>query len=449
MSKDHSLDRRNFLKTSMVGAAGLALGERSGLAAEPSYPAKSVMEAFELSGFDPRSPGSETFVVAADCHYGMNTGDGLLPIVQEVNAMRPQPAFFLVNGDLALTVSKQFGHRPDARQQETARDELRAFKKHMDLLNVPLKMTLGNHDTHPGEIDPEIFWSVYPDVTPYSSQTLAGVHLLFLNGHSDGNLESKQRTWLNLQVQELSKNGETIVLVHQPALGSIASERGIPIAIHDAFSKYEQPLWLIGGHHHRNFNSLFRLPRTTILQHGIVCSAEGIWGGPEKPGYWIYGLRNGQVQARLFRRLGQGYRVEPAPRRDGGKSLPLPYEDSAGLLWKVFVGEDDETYRVHINAGDVGSWLAYVKEVTYRLPLQGHDEIPRRVGLLGDITGQRGREVFLSSTGKSAWEPVPSIEDQQSLSFFEIPAALRDASELFVKCVCSKEASLSGYSLWS
>lgn len=65
-------------------------------------------------------------------------------------------------------------------------------------------------------------------------------------------------------------------------------ERGIPAAISEAFKKHRSQIWLIAGHSHNNFQEIFQLKNTRLTEHGITCGADGIWGGPEKPGYWLY-----------------------------------------------------------------------------------------------------------------------------------------------------------------
>ena len=104
--------------------------------------------------FDPRAPETFSVVWTADVHYGIGNGDKILPpMLKEVNALDPRPAFFGIAGDLILRASLRFGQVPDEKQKREAIGEFQAFKEHLDLLDrrIPAHLTLGNHDTYPGE----------------------------------------------------------------------------------------------------------------------------------------------------------------------------------------------------------------------------------------------------------------------------------------------------------
>src|SRR5713226_1791107 len=111
------MKRRYFLQTVVRtgGVLGGAFVRSQPSDAVPVYPFKTLAEAMAAAGFDPRHPSSFTVVWAADVHYGCgDAGQILPPVIREVNAMEPRPAFFGIAGDLICKGSLCFGQVPDA-----------------------------------------------------------------------------------------------------------------------------------------------------------------------------------------------------------------------------------------------------------------------------------------------------------------------------------------------
>ena len=125
---------------------------------------------------------------------GSPEGDGMMNTIEDINKMNHKPAFFCIAGDMIVHASTHFGAVPNEKEYQMAINEFRQFKVDADKLDkqVSLKLVLGNHDTHPQEIDPKIFWEVFPGYPPYQSMDLEGIHLIFLNGHSTGYIDIKQ-----------------------------------------------------------------------------------------------------------------------------------------------------------------------------------------------------------------------------------------------------------------
>src|SRR5439155_19798324 len=98
------------------------------------------------------------------------------PLLQEVNALDPRPAFFGIAGYLILKASLSFGQVPDEKQKHEALGEFRAFKEHLRLVDahIPVYLALGNHDTYPGEGEPALFHAVFPDLPEYQVVTVQG-----------------------------------------------------------------------------------------------------------------------------------------------------------------------------------------------------------------------------------------------------------------------------------
>ncbi len=433
--------RRDFLETLTIGAGVLAGMDGRRAEAKPgrSYPHKTFQDACRAAGFDPAATGSQFFVVVADCHYGQCRADGLMPVIAELNAMDPRPAFFLIDGDMACTASLSFGARPNQKQQATAVEEFKSLKRHLARLdrNIAIKLALGNHDTPPGELDPEIFWKVFPESPAYQAFDLAGTRCVILNGHNNGHLDAKQADWLAREASRLDQNREVIAFVHQPSLGSVSNERGIAPPIKRAFARHEGPMWLVCGHCHSNGQSVFALPKTTIVQASVVNSTAGVWGGSETPGYWAYCVRDGRVRARIFRRLGHGFRVAPMPDRSRAKPIPVAFEHSEGVLWKLLVAPGERPYLVSQKAADVETYWFYVTELTYRLPLEKTGGRATRFAVLGnfmlkDPDGSALGCLRVSGDGQT-WQDVPLPKPSESVYSCEIPTALRGGKSLYVQ----------------
>jgi len=440
--------------TTSLLIAWLFLAVRVAVApARPAYPHKTLGDAYRAAGFDPTAKGCFVFAATADTHYGIVNEAGVLPIVEEVNAMRPPPCFFTIVGDMIHDASKFFGQVPDKKQRLKAIAEYRQLKAHLARLDgrIPFQPVLGNHDTYPGETDCGLFRAVFSEHEPYASFDVAGVHFIRLNGGPGGKIAGRQLSWLLKDTAKLPRDRTVVVLVHQPALGSRVRERGVAQAISRAFARHEGPIWAICGHHHTNKVRTFKLPETQIAQFTITRGAEPGWGF-ECPGYWVFCMRNGKLAARIFRRLGKGYRIDPAPDFDRAKSIPLPFDGRDDLIKTILVGEGDEKFRVKADAANsVLDWV-YVKEIVYRLPLAGLPKKPSRLAILASVSALKAKKHFrvsVSADGKG-WQPLDLPGHRKDIYTFEIPAGLRGGKHLYVRILSEgfqSSLSVGGFAL--
>jgi Calcineurin-like phosphoesterase len=442
------MNRREFVR-SVVGAGAFA-GELSlfpafaDAALTPRY--ATLADAWAATKFDPRDAESFSVVWAADVHYGIGAGENILPpLLREVNALDPSPAFFGIAGDLILRASLSFGQVPGEKQKQEAIAEFKAFQQHLRSLDsrIPAYLALGNHDTYPGEGEPALFRTVFPDLPAYQVVTIKGVPFIFLNGGSCGLLDPAQRAWFREQVRKHHRPGSTLVIVlHQPSLGRVVRERGIPAAVREALADCRGDLWMVSGHEHRNEDACFRLPQAVITQATITAGNPATWG-TELPGYWIYGFAKGKLAARVFRRLGQGYAVAPPPPTDQARPILLPFENRPDILWKVLVGEGDEPYRVETQAAWCLNYWYNAKRLVYRFPLAPAGGKAKRCCILDEPSGKEPPKYFLSSDGK-AWEEVGRVERTGSETSFPIPAACLASRSLTVRL---EGCAVSGFAL--
>ncbi len=420
------------------------------------YPFQNLNDAFHALDFEPTEKGNSFFVITADVHYG-SQADGMLPVINEVNKMFPTPDFFCVNGDMIVNGSLSFGRIPTPEGRQAAINEFRAFKKDAENLNRKIKLilTLGNHDTHPKEVDPEMFWEVFPDHPPYQSFNLSGVQIIVLNGGSCGYIDEKQMEWLLNDVNEIPKDQTVIVLIHQPSMAHRTRERGIPEAISEAFTKHKGMVWLIGGHGHTNRQRVFQLQKTKLVQHGITTGVHSMWGGPERPGYWVYCLQNGKVIGRIFRKLETGYRIEVEPDFSNAEKVPMPFDHLDNIVWKVFTGSiEEKKYFINTNGRHCANWWAYVSELTYRLPLKETGNNCTQFAMLCDYRAteeqlNQGGQYFLSLDQKNWKEIELENAEFETLSFL-IPEGFRNAENVFFKFTSSDgmEMHVGGFALF-
>lgn len=416
------------------------------------YPFNTLADAFRAIGFDPAIKGNSFFVVTADVHYGFKGTDGMLTTIHEVNDMDPHPAFLCVNGDLIFNASPTFGILPTPELRLTAIDEYKAFKKDIDLLNpeVRLILALGNHDTHPQEIDPEIFWEVFPGYPPYQSFDLSGMHVIVLNGHSTGYIDPKQMKWLTNDVRSIPKDQSVIIFVHQPSMSRRVRERGIPESLTEAFKDHQGAIWLIGGHEHFNDQKVFQLSKTKLVEHLITCGTANMWGGPEKPGYWIYCLRNGEVAGRIFKHRTQGYRIEAKPDLTSTEIVPMPFDHLKNIVWKTMVGNDDRNYLIHANAGDCLNYWARIKELTYRFPLKEAGNCCTKIAMLCDypkIKNLHQEGQYFLSSDLTDWQEIKLKDVQSDVLIFLIPKNFRHSENVYFKFIPSGESYVGGFAL--
>jgi hypothetical protein len=408
--------------------------------AEPTYPYATLAAAFNAGGFDPALPGAACLVACTDLHIGApQTTTMPSYLIDEINAMEPAPAYLVFTGDMICSASPSFGDRPDAAGKAKATAEFEILKRDLQRLRPETRVRLcpGNHDTYPGEDDAALLRTVFPDAKPYAEEELAGVALFFLNGGASGDLDARQSEWLATAAAALAPTCTAMLCVHQPGLGGVVAERGISTALSRAFDRHEGPLWLLAGHGHSNGDDVFRIGKTTIVQARMTTCNPNTWGDAEKGGYWVYGLRDGAVRCRVFRRPAQGYRLGLLPDRAQARALPVPFGNLEGVLWSVFVGDGDRAYLVSAKAADVVSWWGYLTEVVYRLPLTGPATRPARLAVLASLdhanpdAAKRGA-VALSDDG-TTWHNATLAAPLGGCYLIDIPADLAAGKVLWVR----------------
>lgn len=426
--------------------------------------------AFADAGFDPSAPGCATFIVIGDPHVpwadkvnGRIVGDQSVHLadrIAEWNAMRPRPAALLSMGDQVSTVSGSMGDRwtiKDPAARERAAADIRLFKSYFDRLEIPFYHTVGNHDCYPGEVNAAFYASQYPGWKPYERFELGGATFINLCGGHDGAIEPGQRAWLAKEAASIPKDRTVFVIAHYPNVGvGRVDGYDIGVVIREFFSNRTADTWLLAGHNHEDEICRYSLPgggRLFVATHVR-----------ENFGYWVYGLRDGQLAVRVLVPFETGaVRGEPKAGLTGTAVpdrglMPLPFEHEGGnLLWKQMFGQaGDEIYRVSVDDDqyDAGSYFFYVGNVVYRLPL-GKARGATRFGVYGRMLGNRDTHapetVEVSADGKS-WTSVenPWKDCRNTCYSVDIPASLRDGEWLYVRIGgfgLGCDSSLAGFAL--
>jgi hypothetical protein len=434
----------------LCGCLLLWAGSATVRAADPAYPYPDAHAAAADLGFDAAAPGCAWFVACTDSHVAFpKSPEFPRYIIDDVNTMEPAPAFLVVTGDMICSASLSFGNRPNAAQKKTAIKEFEAVRDSLKEIKrgVPIRFAPGNHDTYPGETDAALLRSVFPMAKPYSIEVLAGVHLFFLNGGSSGSLDADQQTWLLSEAARVPTEAQAILFVHQPALGSVATERGIGAPVAKSFADHRGLMWMLAGHVHSNHDSVFQLPNTTIVQTSMATCSPNYWGGPQKPGYWIYCLENGVVKGRIYRRFPQGYRIMPLPDRGNPRAIPVPFEGLKPVLRTVLVGDGDREFLKSAKAADVITWWAYIKDLQYAFPKTLFQTPPTRLAVLASLSHnhkdpKRRGHLFLSADGEE-WQEVTLSAPRNGSYVVPIPAEVQAADAIHVRITGS--GNLGGF----
>jgi len=175
-----------------------------------------------------------------------------------------------------------------------------------------------------------------------------------------------------------------------------------------------------------------------------------MWGGPERPGYWIYCLCNGEVAGRIFKHRTQGYRIEAKPDSDKAEIVPMPFDHLDNIVWKTMVGNDDRNFLVHAQAGDCLDYWAHIKELTYRFPLKEAGNRCTKIAMLCDYpktnTLYQEGQYFISSD-RTDWHEIKLEDAQSDVLLFSIPESLRQSENVYFKFLPSGEAYVGGFAL--
>lgn len=454
------MSRRMFL----AGSASLASGCLATRMVGPDEDWKTV---FRMMGFDPEAKGCGTFAVIGDPHVTDSNNEPLSAMIRFWNAMSPRPAFALSVGDQLCRISMCFGDRQwpaDPKWKAACDREIEDFKALIAPCEIPFKHVIGNHDTYPDEIDAKFYASHFPGWKPYERFDALGVQFMLLNAGHDAWIDPKQDAWMAAEAAKLDDGRACVLVAHQPQMLR-HRENGIPRAIRKNLANRRGEFWFLGGHEHHNRLERYHLPNGTML--GVATHTRAPYG------FWLYGVRNGSIVARLFiaadglieREFGKvlgTFRGWKAPRAELLPSdmedkglVPLPFENTKGILWKTHVGEDDDKRKYLVECwdqSDAGHWYFYIGRTTYRLPLK-EAKGATHAAFLGRLAHHRKtgevEKVWLS-TDNANWTLCPDALPTEDVYAYEIPESMRSADWIYLRVDgfrLGNDSCIAGYAL--
>jgi hypothetical protein len=195
------------------------------------------------------------------------------------------------------------------------------------------------------------------------------------------------------------------------------------------------------------------LQHTTLIEHHITCGTINIWGGPEKPGYWIYCLKDSKIVGRIFRQRFKGYRHQLMPDLTQAEQVPMPFDHLKNIRWKLMVGEGDRNFCVHAQAGDCLNYWSYVKELIYRIPLSEVNNTCSALAVLATVRAEhlQNKGQYFFSPDLNSWHEVALQNDNNGLYdvlLFTIPDEYRNKPDIFFKYTPAEDdVMVAGFAL--
>lgn len=271
----------------------------------------SLGAVFDSIGFVPDGQKSFFFVQLTDTHvitveerddpeltrWG-NTTKAFIKCVDEINSMRPRPAFVVVTGDMAY---------------DNKLKQLQRFKKIIGRLNPAIDFfpVQGNHDSIT-----RYFREVFPGREIHYSFNRGDWHFIALFTGTHGNITRDQYAWLQ---EDLEANSEkpTMIFEHHPMLKGWPStdprrlrEKIFHLMKAEAHLKVR---WMFSGHWHMNFLAQCKydgLPPVNL----VTTNASSPRRASGEAGYRLICVAGDKVQATIYKSLGDNrFRIDPPP----------------------------------------------------------------------------------------------------------------------------------------
>ena len=259
-----------------------------------------------------------TFVQFTDLHLGEGNGSivTFAKMIDEINALDPQPRFVVHTGDICLQTIGMASQ----------------YFRLSSRFEMPVYHTLGNHDVMVREPDPISRWKELTGRPNFYRFDVEGVRFLVLDGHKVhperngwdnvvGEVGREEWEWLEWELRDSCAGSVTIAFIHIPLLSTYPQRRGRAPGEADAWevSNGQEVADLLAdarvkavfaGHFHENETILYR--GVPFVCTGSVCGAWWDWetwphnpdGSPK--GYRIVSVshQTGEVSA-LYKGIGR------------------------------------------------------------------------------------------------------------------------------------------------
>jgi len=412
-----------------------------------------LADLFFRAGFAPSAPNSTLLVQVSDIH--IDPGNNYFPtptiddrLVNAINDLEFLPDELIVSGDIAISRSPSFGEPRTVTTTILAREELEAAMIELQRFDSRIRQWVitGNHDTDAHEIQP-VLWSEVTGYPAFQRNDISGVPVFFLNGRHSGDLDAEQLAWLETEFTTIAGDQDIMVFVHQPTLGRVARERGVKRELVRMLAGRSGRVWVFSGHDHRFADTTYIENGTQFIQTIITTANSQVFNDRRNPGYGLVGLQNGRVVLRIFKDVkNPNYSLLPTVLPGTGEPFIWPYED---VEFPVLIRDEGtysrSDYSFTVVSGDTGTWLPYVRNISWKLPLSSYDTNVNEVLILG--IGSYSCEFSLDGTDGS-WESAGVFNETKRVFKIPIPEKFI-GTDVFFKATAVSESHFAGWGLSS
>jgi hypothetical protein len=402
--------------------------------------------ALRVMGFDPTVPGNAIVLFGSDAHMTLDPSG--LPaevvttnlnwlFVKALNDMNPPPAKIVFCGDVSSSLSPVPGviglNNPIAVMNST--NEMALFSKSLDQLNYPRTNILwipGNHDQSPIETNAELFQLMFPDMPPYQSFEVSGVKFFLINSGNFGQPSLSLSQWLTEQVASTSPTQTVAVVTHQPPFHGTVAHRGVRLLLKKLFADWPTRWWVIDGHEHAHSTEVYQVGRSNVAQTTIgPVSTNTFKGFNYDVGCMFLCLSNGVVGRVYYHFINEDYEIERPPDWDHPLPVIVPFESVEGLLWRRLKSHQFLPELVVMSGYDSFDWLAYPKEIQWKLDLSAHENQATHFLIWSDYLVPSS--VISFSVDRENWQDVSIPAPNKAIYALAMPPEIASAPAACVR----------------
>ena len=319
-------------------------------------------------GFDSKKEGAFYFIHITDTHI-VESGvpawgwpihiENFRHCIKEISKLKPKPSFIVITGDLTAEGGDK--------QWQAFHQLVKEMEQSAD---VPVHMTLGNHDLHP-----EIFLRLFADRKLYYSFDLGAVRFIALHPYPDSSepkdalstccLGPEQGSWFADRLAQFT--GKTVVVfVHHPLLSGDFTTNDLLLDIQSSLRhiKAGTEIWAVSGHRH--CDGLFQVlwgghrPACSLTTPALCQSVT----------FRCFFVQDGRILKTATKSMDSPMRIDPPPAAWEEHTLFYPPEHP--MLQFVNVPNDDKYMIDAKNCATTRAWRdvrGADAALAYRVPL--------------------------------------------------------------------------------
>ncbi len=420
----------------------------------------NLHELFISAEFDPADTNSTIIVQISDLHIDPVSNYFPTPVldsrlVNEINGLEYMPDAMVVSGDIAISRSAAAGlpRYPSSIPKSTAEiskamDELTRFDS-----RIKQWIIAGNHDTDAHEIDPEL-WTEITGFPAYQRIELSNVPVFLLNGKHSGDFDEEQQIWIKEEFKTINDSQDVIIFVHQPSLGRIGAESGVKKYLVNLLAGRRGKVWVFSGHDHRFDSKIYVEKSTQFIQTIVTTGNTHVFNDGRNPGYGLICLNNGKVICRVFKDVKVPYfQLLPKVEESDGVPFDWPYANVDYPIMNLTEGTYDReeySFKIHSTASsqitDTGTWLSYMKDIQWELPLNTYSNKATEVLILGSGTIQCS---FALVSNTNEWYDAGIFTSLKEVFRIQIPTNCIGKQSLIKVYKTNESYSFAGWGMGS